>query len=454
MNELIVLIQELIAPVLEFLAPYLEPANAVLGEEAPLILGGGLAGLLILLVLFLRRKPKALSPQEAEENERDKYLARLEKERQKDLERREKENEKQLEAQRQEKLSKLEAREQEIQAELARKEAEQREKKTLTKSLGGTEAPPAEAPEATPAESFLERLKRGIGKTRTQLLERLDEIVHGKREIDEEMLDDLEEVLIGADIGPETTQKILDALTAKVERDELKDPAALRAAIQEQIAAIMDKSVPVPSAADRKPLVLLFVGVNGVGKTTTIGKLAAQYAREGKRVLMGAGDTFRAAAIEQLGEWSNRANCDLMAKDAGADPSAVLYETVEKAMAEHYDVVICDTAGRLHTKKNLMEELKKMVRVIRKLIPDAPHEVLLVLDATTGQNAIFQAREFKDAAELTGIVVTKLDGTSKGGVVIGIVNEFDIPVRYIGVGEQVDDLRPFDAKQFTESLFA
>ncbi len=452
MNELILLIQDLIAPVLDALAPYLEPANEVLGEEAPLILGGGLAVVLILLVLFLRRKPKVLSPEEAEENERDKYLARLEKERQKDLERRDKENERQLEAQRQEKLSKLEAREKEIQAELARKEEERREKKVLTKSLGEAEAPVAE--EAPPAESFLDRLKRGIGKTRTQLLERLDEIVHGKREIDEEVLDDLEEVLIGADIGPETTQKILDVLTAKVERNELKDPAALRAALQEQIAAIMDKSVPVPSVEDRKPLVLLFVGVNGVGKTTTIGKLAAQYAREGKKVLMGAGDTFRAAAIEQLGEWSQRANCDLMSKDAGADPSAVLYETVERAMAENYDVVICDTAGRLHTKKNLMEELKKMVRVIRKLIPDAPHEVLLVLDATTGQNAIFQAREFKDAAELTGIVVTKLDGTSKGGVVIGIVNEFDIPVRYIGVGEQVDDLRPFDAKQFTESLFA
>lgn len=201
-------------------------------------------------------------------------------------------------------------------------------------------------------------------------------------------------------------------------------------------------------------MILLFVGVNGVGKTTTIGKIAAQYRQQGKKVLMGAGDTFRAAAIEQLVEWSRRADCDIIQKESGSDPSAVMYETVQKGIDEDYDVVICDTAGRLHTKKNLMEELKKMVRVIRKLIPDAPHEILLVLDATTGQNAIFQTREFMEATDLTGLIITKLDGTSKGGVVIGIVNEFDIPVRYIGVGEQVEDLRPFDAQQFTESIFA
>ena len=243
-------------------------------------------------------------------------------------------------------------------------------------------------------------------------------------------------------------------VTSRVERQELRDVDALREVIKEEIVRILHKEVPIPTVADRQPLVLMFVGVNGVGKTTTIGKIAAQYRRDGHRVLMGAGDTFRAAAIEQLAEWSRRADCDIIAKSQGADPSSVMYEAVEKAVREEYDVVICDTAGRLHTKKNLMEELRKMVRVIRKVVPDAPHEVLLVLDATTGQNAIFQAREFREAADLTGIVLTKLDGTAKGGVIIGIVNEFDIPVRYIGVGEGIEDLRPYDAKQFTDSLFS
>ena len=264
----------------------------------------------------------------------------------------------------------------------------------------------------------------------------------------------MEEVLISSDIGPETTQRILEAITKKVERDELNNPQVLQSEIEQEIQRIMSKKYQVPGTSDRKPLILLFVGVNGVGKTTSIGKIAAQYRQQGKKVLMGAGDTFRAAAIEQLAEWSKRADCDIVHKNAGTDPSAVIFESVQKGIDDDYDVVICDTAGRLHTKKNLMEELKKMVRVIRKLIPDAPHEVLLVLDATTGQNAIFQTREFLQAAELTGFIITKLDGTSKGGVVIGIVNEFDIPVRYIGLGEQIDDLRPFDAQQFTKSIFA
>ena len=254
----------------------------------------------------------------------------------------------------------------------------------------------------------------------------------------------------GADFGnmlefPERYQ----AVTYNMEENYRSSPE-----IQLEIQKIMSKTYAVLGTAERKPLILLFVGVNGVGKTTTIGKIAAQYRQQGKKVLMGAGDTFRAAAIEQLVEWSRRADCDIIQKEPGSDPSAVMYETVQKGIDEDYDVVICDTAGRLHTKKNLMEELKKMVRVIRKLIPDAPHEILLVLDATTGQNAIFQTREFMEATDLTGLIITKLDGTSKGGVVIGIVNEFDIPVRYIGVGEQVEDLRPFDAQQFTESIFA
>jgi fused signal recognition particle receptor len=314
------------------------------------------------------------------------------------------------------------------------------------------EAEIEESPEK--ADSFIERLRKGVDKTRTHILDNLSEAVLGKKEIDGDLLDDLEEVLIGSDIGPETTQRILESITEKVERKELTNPEVLQKEIQLEIEKIMSKTYPVPGTSERKPLILLFVGVNGVGKTTTIGKIAAQYRQQGKKVLMGAGDTFRAAAIEQLAEWSMRADCDIVQKDPGSDPSAVMYETVQKGLVEDYDVVICDTAGRLHTKKNLMEELKKMVRVIRKLIPDAPHEVLLVLDATTGQNAIFQTRKFLEAADLTGMVITKLDGTSKGGVVIGIVNEFDMPVRYIGIGEQVEDLRPFDAKQFTESLFA
>ena len=330
-------------------------------------------------------------------------------------------------------------------------EEERRNQQVLGREIE-KEAEIEESPEK--ADSFIERLRKGVDKTRTHILDNLSEAVLGKKEIDEDLLDDLEEVLIGSDIGPETTQRILESITEKVERKELTNPEVLQKEIQLEIEKIMSKTYPVPGTSERKPLILLFVGVNGVGKTTTIGKIAAQYRQHGKKVLMGAGDTFRAAAIEQLAEWSMRADCDIVQKDPGSDPSAVMYETVQKGLDEDYDVVICDTAGRLHTKKNLMEELKKMIRVIRKLIPDAPHEVLLVLDATTGQNAIFQTREFLEAADLTGMVITKLDGTSKGGVVIGIVNEFDIPVRYIGIGEQVEDLRPFDAKQFTESLFA
>ena len=267
------------------------------------------------------------------------------------------------------------------------------------------------------------------------------------------MLDDLEEILIGSDIGPETTLLIIKSITEKVERKELTNPKVLQEEIQNEIIKIMDKKYPMQSTFEKKPLILLIVGVNVVGKTTTIGKIASQYRQEGKKVLLGAADTFRAAAIEQLIEWSKIAGCEVLQKNSGSDPSAVIHETIQKGIVEEFDVIICDTAGRLHTKKNLMAELKKMTSVIQKLVPDAPHEVFLVLDATTGQNAIFQTREFKEATNLTGIIVTKLDGTSKGGVVIGIVNEFDIPVRYIGVGEQVEDLRPFDSKQFTESIF-
>jgi len=424
-------------------------------EKMPLILVGFslLIMLTCLFVWFLLRKRslKNKAPHELSGRDKEQRLAQREKERAKELELQIKQEEKLQQEKEAAQIAKAEELEKDLQEQIASMEEERRNQQVLEREIE-KDAEIEEPPEK--ADSFIERLRKGVGKTRTHILDNLSEAVLGKKEIDEDLLDDLEEVLIGSDIGPETTQRILESITEKVERKELTNPEVLQKEIQLEIEKIMSKTYPVPGTSERKPLILLFVGVNGVGKTTTIGKIAAQYSQQGKKVLMGAGDTFRAAAIEQLVEWSMRADCDIVQKDPGSDPSAVMYETVQKGLDEDYDVVICDTAGRLHTKKNLMEELKKMIRVIRKLIPDAPHEVLLVLDATTGQNAIFQTREFLEAADLTGMVITKLDGTSKGGVVIGIVNEFEIPVRYIGIGEQVEDLRPFDAKQFTESLFA
>ena len=424
-------------------------------EKMPLILAG-FALLILLTCLFVwfllrKRSLKNKAPHELSGRDKEQRLAQREKERAKELELQIKQEEKLQQEKEAAQIAKAEELEKDLQEQIASVEEERRNQQVLEREIeknAEIEEPPEKA------DSFIERLRKGVGKTRTHILDNLSEAVLGKKEIDEDLLDDLEEVLIGSDIGPETTQRILESITEKVERKELTNPEVLQKEIQLEIEKIMSKTYPVPGTSERKPLILLFVGVNGVGKTTTIGKIAAQYSQQGKKVLMGAGDTFRAAAIEQLAEWSMRADCDIVQKDPGSDPSAVMYETVQKGLDEDYDVVICDTAGRLHTKKNLMEELKKMIRVIRKLIPDAPHEVLLVLDATTGQNAIFQTREFLEAADLTGMVITKLDGTSKGGVVIGIVNEFEIPVRYIGIGEQVEDLRPFDAKQFTESLFA
>jgi len=380
-----------------------------------------------------------------------KSLEHLKKERDKELDLRIKEEKKLQESKQATQLEKAQQREKVLQDQIASLEEQKQSIQVLQRDLTDAQKPLEKLGQS---DSFLDRLRDGVDKTRKHILNNLSDTVLGKKEINDELLDDLEEVLISSDIGPETTQRILEAITKKVERDELNNPQVLQSEIEQEIQRIMSKKYQVPGTSDRKPLILLFVGVNGVGKTTSIGKIAAQYRQQGKKVLMGAGDTFRAAAIEQLAEWSKRADCDIVQKNAGTDPSAVIYESVQKGIDGDYDVVICDTAGRLHTKKNLMEELKKMVRVIRKLIPDAPHEVLLVLDATTGQNAIFQTREFLQAAELTGLIITKLDGTSKGGVVIGIVNEFDIPVRYIGLGEQVDDLRPFDAQQFTKSIFS
>lgn len=402
--------------------------------------------------LLLRRKSRNEKDLEQPSRKIKKTrLEQLKKERDKELDLRIKEEKKLQESKQAAQLEKSQQREKVIQDQIASLEEQNQSIQVLQRDLTDAQKPPEKLEQS---DSFLDRLRAGVDKTRRQILNNLSDAVLGKKEINDEVLDDLEEVLISSDIGPETTQRILEAITKKVEREELNNPQALQSEIEQEIQRIMSKKYQVPGTSDHKPLILLFVGVNGVGKTTSIGKIAAQYRQQGKKVLMGAGDTFRAAAIEQLVEWSKRADCDIVQKNAGTDPSAVIYESVQKGIDGDYDVVICDTAGRLHTKKNLMEELKKMVRVIRKLIPDAPHEVLLVLDATTGQNAIFQTREFLQAAELTGLIITKLDGTSKGGVVIGIVNEFDIPVRYIGLGEQVDDLRPFDAQQFTKSIFS
>ena len=404
------------------------------------------------LWFFLRRKSRNEKDLEQPSRKIKKTrLEQLKKERDKELDLRIKEEKKLQESKQATQLEKVQQREKVIQDQIASLEEQNQSIQVLQRDLTDAQIPPEKLGQSDP---LLDRLRDGVDKTRKHILNNLSDAVLGKKEINDEVLDDLEEVLISSDIGPETTQRILEAITKKVEREELNNPQALQSEIEQEIQRIMSKKYQVPGTSDRKPLILLFVGVNGVGKTTSIGKIAAQYRQQGKKVLMGAGDTFRAAAIEQLAEWSKRADCDIVQKNAGTDPSAVIYESVQKGIDGDYDVVICDTAGRLHTKKNLMEELKKMVRVIRKLIPDAPHEVLLVLDATTGQNAIFQTREFLQAAELTGLIITKLDGTSKGGVVIGIVNEFDIPVRYIGLGEQVDDLRPFDAQQFTKSIFA
>jgi len=402
--------------------------------------------------LLLRRKSRNEKDLEQKSSKiKKKSLEHLKKERDKELDLRIKEEKKLQESKQATQLEKVQQREKVIQDQIASLEEQKQSIQVLHRDLTDAQIPPEKLGQSDP---LLDRLRDGVDKTRKHILNNLSDAVLGKKEINDEVLDDLEEVLISSDIGPETTQRILEAITKKVEREELNNPQVLQSEIEQEIQRIMSKKYQVPGTSDRKPLILLFVGVNGVGKTTSIGKIAAQYRQQGKKVLMGAGDTFRAAAIEQLAEWSKRADCDIVHKNAGTDPSAVIFESVQKGIDDDYDVVICDTAGRLHTKKNLMEELKKMVRVIRKLIPDAPHEVLLVLDATTGQNAIFQTREFLQAAELTGFIITKLDGTSKGGVVIGIVNEFDIPVRYIGLGEQIDDLRPFDAQQFTKSIFA
>ncbi len=303
-----------------------------------------------------------------------------------------------------------------------------------------------------------ESLDRGLSKTQEGFFGKLTKALVGKSTVDAEVLDHLEEALIGADVGVETTVKIIDRIEKRVARDKYVSAQELNGILREEVAALLaDAPQSTPLApeitAQTKPYVILVVGVNGVGKTTTIGKLASQFKSQGKKVLLGAADTFRAAAVDQLKLWGQRVGVAVVAKGMNTDPSAVAFETVEEGLREGADVVIVDTAGRLHTKVNLMAELSKIRRVMQKVIPTAPHEVLLVLDGSTGQNAVIQAREFTKATDVTALAITKLDGTAKGGVVIGISDEFRIPVKYIGVGERVEDLQTFDKDAFVDSLF-
>jgi fused signal recognition particle receptor len=303
--------------------------------------------------------------------------------------------------------------------------------------------------------SFLERMKEAVTRTRENLTERIEEVVSFGKEIDRATLDDLEATLLGADLGTTTTHEILQKLRDKADRKQIKNVDELKRLLKEEILAILASTDSQPvTSVEGTPEVILVVGVNGTGKTTTIGKLAQVFRSEGKTVLLCAADTFRAAAIEQLEIWGQRTGTEVIRTKAGGDPSAVLYDALQAASARHTDYVIVDTAGRLHTKTNLMAELEKMRRTAQRIIPGAPHETLLVMDATTGQNGLQQARQFTQSAGVTGIVLTKLDGTAKGGVVVAISREMGVPVRYVGVGEKVGDLLPFDPKDFVDSLFA
>lgn len=301
-----------------------------------------------------------------------------------------------------------------------------------------------------------ESLDRGLEKTKRGLFDRLSRAVAGKSKVDEDVLDAIENALIASDVGVDTTLKIIDMLEERVARDKYMNAAELRSILKEEMASLLDvegkEDAPVFDFS-KKPYVIMVVGVNGVGKTTTIGKLAANLKASGKKVMLGAADTFRAAAVDQLVIWSERAGVPIVKQSMGADPASVAFDTVKSAVAQDMDVVLIDTAGRLHNKINLMNELTKIRNVMRKVVPDAPHEVLLVLDGSTGQNAFVQAREFTKATDVTALAVTKLDGTAKGGVVLGIADQFNIPVKFIGVGEGIEDLQIFDKKAFVDSLF-
>ena len=298
---------------------------------------------------------------------------------------------------------------------------------------------------------FFEKLKAGLSKTKKALFGGIEDIFKRFRRVDEELFDELEELLITSDVGVETTEELLDALRERVKKEKIREPEEIKKILYAELRAMIGEGDGLHLST--KPSVILVIGVNGVGKTTSIGKMAAELKSQKKKVIVAAADTFRAAAAEQLAVWCERAGVDLIRQGAGADPAAVVFDTVQAAKSRGADVVIVDTAGRLHNKKNLMDELAKIDRVIARELLGADRENLLVLDATTGQNAVIQAREFKEAAKITGLVLTKLDGTAKGGVILSIRRELDIPVKFVGVGEGIDDMKPFDADEFAEALF-
>ncbi len=313
----------------------------------------------------------------------------------------------------------------------------------------------AESLEVSDEKAGFIRLKTGLKKTRKGFLGGLNQVLLGKKQLDEQMVAGLEEVLVTADIGVRTAYELLDSLTGRIKRREIGDPDAVVSHLKDLVKDILSEvEAPLRVGYGSGPFVVMVLGVNGSGKTTTIAKIAARYKAAGRRVILAAGDTFRAAAVEQLQIWGDRVGCTVVRGKDKADPSSVAFEALERALAEDADLVLVDTAGRLHTRVPLMDELKKVSRTLGKKIPTAPHETLLVIDASMGQNAILQARTFNEAVPVTGIVLTKLDGTAKGGVVLGISNELKIPVRYIGIGEKIDDLREFSAKDFAEALFA
>ncbi|MGN0499277.1 MAG: signal recognition particle-docking protein FtsY [Acutalibacteraceae bacterium] len=299
---------------------------------------------------------------------------------------------------------------------------------------------------------FFSKIKEGLKKTRDTVVGQIDSMLKSFTKIDEELFEELEELLVMGDVGIATATKITDELRKKVKKQGIKDPNEIHRLLEETVAEMLRGGEELN--LNTKPSVILVIGVNGVGKTTTIGKLANNLRLEGKRVLLAAADTFRAAAIDQLEIWADRCKCEIVKQNEGSDPAAVVFDAISSAKAKGADVIICDTAGRLHNKKHLMDELSKISRIIDRELPGADKEYLLILDATTGQNAVNQAREFKNAAGITGIVLTKLDGTAKGGVVLSIKEELDVPVKYIGVGEQIDDLQPFNSDDFAKALFA
>jgi len=313
-----------------------------------------------------------------------------------------------------------------------------------------------EALKEAPAEpkNFLSRIKQGLGRTRGQLADGLSQLFLGKKQIDEELLEDIETLLITADIGIEATAQIIDSITEKSEHNELKDAASVHTLLKQELGDLLNTcQAPLEIDTQKEPYVILVVGVNGVGKTTTIGKMAKRFQSQGHSVMLAAGDTFRAAAVEQLQVWGERNQVPVVAQHTGADSASVIYDAVESARAKGVDIVIADTAGRLQNKDNLMTELEKVVRVMRKVDDTAPHEVMLVLDAGTGQNALNQAQVFQKVVGVTGISLTKLDGTAKGGVIFAIAKQLNLPIRFIGVGEQIDDLRPFESCEFVQALF-